>query len=984
MRKLFTQCIILVVLPLWMNAQIPLADERQLNLIDTPILIENDDVDADGDLDILILSKNGIFFWIENSDGAGNLINQHELLNLGNNVYEANYVDLNGDNHKDLIYRQNSSIKVSYYLPEQNKFSDYRLVANGSIRTFTTEDLNNDNDNDIIIAESGGTILIFSNKQNSGEFELNQTITSSSTLYINCFAIGDVDFDGFKDIVIGTDQGSILKYHNNNNLGDFGTAETLRSGVENIDHILIADITLSGTNDVIYDDPDGGLNYIEKSDASDNFGDPQQIYDFGHVIRDVKIGDLNNDGALDIIAVGSSRISYKLNYGGGVFDSYQLYTSYFDEDRVLVINLCDIDNDSDLDVFYAAMLGRKFGWSRNRGDGYYWDKDRNPIYEDRLGVIEFADMNGDEIDELVYSQSNGSVHTGMVYWTSTCNNNTKVKHSLVTSSITDVDAVDIDADNDMDLFVVGGGHYINDSLFLFKNIDGKGSLDDGELILTQEEIEQVRFFDIDNDGDQDLFISTDSTLVLYENTAGDFGTPKIILNSDREPKVTNFIDLDKDGYVDIVGYCLYASAYPVFWIKNTDNTLEFESPVTLYSSGYTYNTYAADIDNDNDNDIVVLNQDKLKLLRNTGMSFSYSHNLDPAGAPDTDLAYMADLNNDSNMDFIAYSHDDRDVSLYINNGSGNFTLQKIEDYLVSGRSIMAHDADNDGDEDIFYEDGYWKRIMIRENLTSFEITEEPTSIEVCPSGEGSLTFLVNDATSYQWQINPGTGFEDLNNSDTINGVFTNKLEILELTDFLSSVPYRCIAYSGNASVNDTSVEVNVNEFIDLEAPEFTVNNISIQLNEEGSASITTSEIINTISDNCFVSDTIVSLLDFDCSNIGENTIDVTVIDFSGNELTKSAIITVNDNGNCSTSTGELIENENVIIYPNPTNGIMNLSFSDTKTYQVKIYDLLGKTLLIRDDIAGDERIDISEYEDGIYIIRIQNGDKIVTSKIIKK
>ena len=49
-------------------------------------------------------------------------------------------------------------------------------------------------------------------------------------------------------------------------------------------------------------------------------------------------------------------------------------------------------------------------------------------------------------------------------------------------------------------------------------------------------------------------------------------------------------------------------------------------------------------------------------------------------------------------------------------------------------------------------------------------------------------------------------------------------------------------------------------------------------------------------DNCYIKDTVISKTDFDCSNIGTPvTVNVTLIDESGNQVTEQAIITVADN-----------------------------------------------------------------------------------------
>ena len=76
--------------------------------------------------------------------------------------------------------------------------------------------------------------------------------------------------------------------------------------------------------------------------------------------------------------------------------------------------------------------------------------------------------------------------------------------------------------------------------------------------------------------------------------------------------------------------------------------------------------------------------------------------------------------------------------------------------------------------------------------------------------------------------------------------------------------------------------------------------------------------------------------------------------------------------------------EAISIYPNPTNGIINLEFADNNVQQIKISDLTGKTIIEKVNIQQNETIDLSSYESGIYIIKIQTDNKIFTTKIMKK
>lgn len=74
---------------------------------------------------------------------------------------------------------------------------------------------------------------------------------------------------------------------------------------------------------------------------------------------------------------------------------------------------------------------------------------------------------------------------------------------------------------------------------------------------------------------------------------------------------------------------------------------------------------------------------------------------------------------------------------------------------------------------------------------------------------------------------------------------------------------------------------------------------------------------------------------------------------------------------------------NISLYPNPTNGIVNIR-SNTKL-TIEIYDLLGKVILTTETSSGIENLNITNYPSGIYLIKTTNEQGYSkTFKVIKK
>ena len=105
---------------------------------------------------------------------------------------------------------------------------------------------------------------------------------------------------------------------------------------------------------------------------------------------------------------------------------------------------------------------------------------------------------------------------------------------------------------------------------------------------------------------------------------------------------------------------------------------------------------------------------------------------------------------------------------------------------------------------------------------------------------------------------------------------------------------------------------------------------------------------------------------------------------SSASCSSSAVVTVN----VSTCTGidELVAN-NVTIYPNPNNGIINITLSSelSKNSTLEIYDAIGK--LIVTEVLSNElnTLNISNLSNGIYSFRVLNNNNMVKyGKLVKQ
>lgn len=94
-----------------------------------------------------------------------------------------------------------------------------------------------------------------------------------------------------------------------------------------------------------------------------------------------------------------------------------------------------------------------------------------------------------------------------------------------------------------------------------------------------------------------------------------------------------------------------------------------------------------------------------------------------------------------------------------------------------------------------------------------------------------------------------------------------------------------------------------------------------------------------------------------------------------------------NNGNCSPlvptkQLNEATKEALVKIYPNPTNGKVNLQ-AEGEIEMIQVFDVLGKLILTTKNIAEEQTtVDLSGYSEGVYLIKIKLNNSWTTKKIV--
>lgn len=111
-----------------------------------------------------------------------------------------------------------------------------------------------------------------------------------------------------------------------------------------------------------------------------------------------------------------------------------------------------------------------------------------------------------------------------------------------------------------------------------------------------------------------------------------------------------------------------------------------------------------------------------------------------------------------------------------------------------------------------------------------------------------------------------------------------------------------------------------------------------------------------------------------------NIVSSVIQDLSGNYF---AGISNSTTWNFTTQSGSSVTEptkENILIYPNPTNGFVKIKVDNQLVESVKVYNLNGKILLTTSNVDG---VNLTGLGNGIYLIRIETPSKVYSTKVVK-
>jgi hypothetical protein len=269
---------------------------------------------------------------------------------------------------------------------------------------------------------------------------------------------------------------------------------------------------------------------------------------------------------------------------------------------------------------------------------------------------------------------------------------------------------DIDNDDLYDLYVCN----VTSGNNLYRNLGGGAFVEEAALRGLNLDIiaEGACFGDYDNDGDQDLYItSVGNEDGLYANQFIETGTPDFVnvtvaagITDNASGRTANWVDVNRDGYLDLF-VANIQSGPSKLWLSDQDGTFSDVTVAYGLSVNGVITSCWADLDNDGDDEVFLgISGGPSLLLQNQGGFFTDITGISgTVGGLNTFATDWGDYNNDGLLDLTIA---DAGGSNFLYRNLGGFVFEDVSilanaasPFLGVGSIFLDHDLD--GDLDIY-------------------------------------------------------------------------------------------------------------------------------------------------------------------------------------------------------------------------------------------------------------------------------------------
>jgi hypothetical protein len=584
------------------------------------------DFNGDGSLDVLaaIQEYNGHAAYVILMDGSGSQSPQRIGEIGGEQAYDIQAADLDGDGDLDVVTSAEDGAIVGWFRNDGNAFSELLVIsrpADERDRAFALGDFDGDGDLDIAAMSASGWVAWF---ENDGTGAIStEHVVSTRDLSVRTILAGDFNGDGSLDIAtastddVGDIRGLVLHF-NRNGRGDFDDRET----------VVIANYEVGGVRQAV--GPDGVEFVLGAGGSTIVLGPtaPSDVYIEIAVVAQTPSGHVETIGQADIDGDGRPNVVIGDSREGSLiwFEPAQDFSTAIghsitrDAFGLQTVSLGDVDGDGDIDVV-ATTTGEgnaassRLVWYENDGTGRrFTAHETELIRADEFDTI-LADLDGDGDLDLLQIRTFED-ETVVVWLEFLADQNrfaaTSIAIANLPAGIARFGVADYEQDGDLDVLIshvnsqtgVATAHW-------YENLDGLGTFIQGDsFFLPEVGVYSLALVDIDQDNDLDVLIGGYSagTVTLYCNVNGlNQPMPATVVESNGPGALAmaKASDLDDDGDLDI--YTTFTSTGDAAFYKQSQ-PCQFDAGRSLSDLPAGANLEAVDLNHDRRADLFVLGE----------------------------------------------------------------------------------------------------------------------------------------------------------------------------------------------------------------------------------------------------------------------------------------------------------------------------------------------------------------------------------------
>ncbi|WP_034058518.1 T9SS type A sorting domain-containing protein [Lacinutrix jangbogonensis] len=511
------------------------------------------DANEDGYLDIVTAnnySSDNVRYILNQN---GNSFDNNNPIIIDNSIqdpYRVYVKDIDNDEKDDIVVSFWTNDNMSWYRNLGNgNFSTANLISDtiNNSKSFAIEDIDNDGLNDIVSSSNPSSehkLSLFKNENNGTNFD--EIIINHFYGFPNKIKISDLNNDNNEDIIVAGND--IIWFENNGT--DFSSYKLISSNNnttnQNFTDIIIEDINNDGHKDIL----GFNVNYISILTNNNDQTFSEQIFQYT-VFRNPIYADFDGDNLKDVLVSipttsSEHHIGFIKRLNNNTFDTLQIIdipyhngTSFY---RVFDMAQNDLENDGDMDIILSSSNISTIKIMRNDGSANFTFEDatvNGNIVPYSNKKIHVEDIDNDNFEDIILYNDRYDNQASYFVIIQIKNNqgnligNDSYIDSTGTTAVSGITFTDIDNNGYKDIFCAtssNGSYNIEETIFYYLNdgtsfqskvyVDNQGYLGslDRDIILE----------DINNDNTPDIITSfqaiktveyflNDSTLSIIEN-----------------------------------------------------------------------------------------------------------------------------------------------------------------------------------------------------------------------------------------------------------------------------------------------------------------------------------------------------------------------------------------------------------------------------------------------------------------------------------